>query len=227
MANNLKPQNPRNVFQHQSHPSNLKRPLGGVRQDKGGAKSARLRLRQPSPIKNHHRAELLNTDRDRSQNTFNTKFLAVKATTWLNPRVKAELERRAELTGLSLSKVMATGLEEWVQWKLHAQHEALLYPIIRQIIREELRAFGDRIVFFLMRIAFAAEQSRILITNVLHRILRREGVPETTFTNLVDQSNKMARRNIITKTPQIKSLIEEWNGSWKDETKEEDETGSH
>ncbi len=220
MANNLKPQNSRNVFQHQSHPSNLKRPRDGVWQDKGGEKSARLRLRQPDPVVNHHRAELLNTDKDHSQNTLNKKFLAVKATTWLNPRVKAELERRAELTGLSLSKVMATGLEEWIQWELHKQHEALLYPIIRQIIREELQAFGNRIVFFLMRIAFAAEQSRILITNVLDRILRKEGVPVERFHSLVDQSNKMARRNIVTKTPQIKSLIEEWNGSWKDEAKE-------
>ncbi len=200
----------RDVFQHQSHPSNLKRPHGGVMQDKGGKKSARLRLRQPDPKQNHHRAELLNTEKERSQNTSMRKFLAVKATTWLNPIVKAELERRAEITGLSLSKIMATGLEEWVQWELHKQHEGLLYPILRQMIREELRAFEDRIVFFLMKIAFAAEQARILITNVLHRILKRDGVTDEIFHSLVDQSNKMARRNIVTKTPQIKTLIKEW-----------------
>ena len=94
--------------------------------------------------------------------------------------------------------------------------------MIKQAIREELRTFGNRLVFFLMRIAFASEQARILITNVLDRILRREAVTEKTFTNLVDQSNKMARRNIIHKSPQMKSLLEEWEGLLKHEGKEAD-----
>jgi len=35
------------------------------------------------------------------------------------------------------------------------------------MFREELQAFGHRIVFFLLRIAFSAEQARILVTNSL------------------------------------------------------------
>jgi hypothetical protein len=89
--------------------------------------------------------------------------------------------------------------------------------MLRQIIRDELRTFGNRIVFFLMRIAFASEQARILVTNILDRILRREGVTSDTFSSLVDQSNKMARRNILHKTPQLQSLLEEWEGSVQDE----------
>jgi hypothetical protein len=84
--------------------------------------------------------------------------------------------------------------------------------MLRQIIREELRAFGNRVVFFLMRIAFAAEQARILIANVLHHMLKREGVPQEHFHEMVDQSNKLARRNIIQKTPQLKTLLTEWEG---------------
>lgn len=84
--------------------------------------------------------------------------------------------------------------------------------MLRQIIREELRSFGNRIVFFLMRIAMASEQARILVTNVLHHILKREGVPQERFHELVDQSNKLARRNIIQKTPQLKTLLKEWDG---------------
>jgi hypothetical protein len=148
----------------------------------------------------------------------------VKVSLWVKPVVKAELKRLAGMHGLSLSKTGAAGLEEWVHQQIHAQHEALLYPIIRQIIREELRTFGNRLVFFLMRIAFAAEQSRILITNVLDRILRREGVPVQTFTNLVDQSNKMARRNIIHKTPQLQTLLDEWEGSFREGREEGNRT---
>ncbi len=220
MANNLKPQNSRNVFQHQSHPSNRQRPPGGVRQDKGGEKSARLRLHQPAAVTNSHRADGLSNNRYRLQKAYTSKLLAVKTTSWMNPLVKAELTRRAELSGISLSKVIAVACEEWVHQELHKQNEALMYPAVRAVIREELRAFGDRIVFFLMRIAFSAEQARILVTNILHNALTREGVSDERFHSLVDQSNKMARRNIIQKTPQIKSLIEEWNGSWKDEAKE-------
>jgi len=149
-----------------------------------------------------------------------SKRQTVKVTLWVKSTVKAELERIAEHDHLSLSKVGATGLEEWVHQNIHSQQEALLYPVIRQIIREELRAFGNRIVFFLMRIAFASEQARILITNILDRILRREGAPENTLAKLVDQSNVLAKRNIIKKTGQMKTLFDEWEGSFTDGRKE-------
>lgn len=140
----------------------------------------------------------------------------VKVSLWVKPAVKAELARLAGMDGLTLSKTGATLLEEAIHQKLHIQHALLLQPIIEQTVRKELRVFGNRLVFFLMRIAFASEQARILITNVLDRILRREGVREQTFTSLVDQSNKMARRNIIHKTPQLQSLLDEWEASLKE-----------
>jgi hypothetical protein len=149
-----------------------------------------------------------------------SKRQTVKLTVWMKHPVYEEIQRIAALEQLSLSKIGATALEEWVHQRIHMQHETLLYPIIRQIIREELRSFGNRIVFFLMRIAFAAEQSRILLTNILDRVLRLVNAPEQTFTTLVDQSNKMAQRNIINKSPQIKSLIDEWEGSFKDPREE-------
>ena len=116
-----------------------------------------------------------------------------------------ELERIAAQEGLSLSLLGKTALRQWVHRRLHDRHEALMYPVLRQLLREELRAFGNRLVFFLMRIAFAAEQTRILVTNLLSRVLKHQGAGDEVFTNLVDQSNKMARRNIIAKTPQLKS----------------------
>jgi protein-disulfide isomerase-like protein with CxxC motif len=61
-----------------------------------------------------------------------------------------------------------------------------------------------------MRIAFAAEQTRILTTNILNRFLKHQGVPDATFNNLVDKSNEMAKRNIIARSPEMKSLMQEW-----------------
>src|SRR6266700_120319 len=106
-----------------------------------------------------------------------SKRQTVKLTVWLKPDMYEEIQRIAKHAHLSLSKTGATALEEWVHQQIHRQHETLLYPIIRQIIREELRTFGNRMVFFLMRIAFAAEQSRILITNILDRVLRLVHAP--------------------------------------------------
>ena len=187
--NNAHAQFPQNSFPRQYSRANGQRTRGVVRQDKDMPKFQRVATTQPDPMKRPNRAERLSNDLYRSQNTSMKKWRAEKATTWLNPLVKNELERTAGVWGVSLSKVMAEALEEWVHQHIHKQHETLLYPIIRQIIREELRAFCNRIVFFLMRIAFASEQSRILITNILDRILRREGVTPQTFTTLVDKSN--------------------------------------
>lgn len=153
-------------------------------------------------------------------NKRSSKRQTVKLTVWLKPAVYDEIQRIATHGHLSLSKTGAAALEEWVHQQIHRQHETLLYPIIRQIIREELRTFGNRMVFFLMRIAFAAEQSRILITNILDRLLRLVHAPEQTFTTLVDQSNKMAQRNIINKSPQIKTLIDEWERSFPERREE-------
>ena len=161
----------------------------------------------------------------------NTKVKLIHTTIHLHPLVRAELERIAEQESLSVSKVGAEALAEWIRWKIHQQQEGLLYPIIRQIIREELRAFSNRIVFFLMRIAFSAEQGRILTTNVLKRVLNilwiiRPPMTSTAeekqdfnaiFNSLVADSNLLAQRNIITKTTQMKRLLEEWEASYRDE----------
>jgi hypothetical protein len=217
MTNTVHTQPAQHVFPRQASVANGQQPRSGVGQDKGTPKFQRVASQQPDPLQTSRRATTLNTNTDRSQKSFTGTRKAVKATTWLHPLVKAELERKAAITGLSLSKVMATALEEWVQQDIHAQHDALLYPMIRQIIREELRTFSNRIVFFLMRIAFSAEQARILITNVLDRMSE---VTQESFTSIVDRSHTTARKNIIHKTPQIKTLLEEWEASFADAGKE-------
>ena len=208
------------------------RPRGGVRQDKGVLTNALSDSQEPAPLEKGGRAHFVNKDSPRSQNAprihslSNARVKLVHTTFWLHPLVRAELERIAQCESLTLSQVGATGLDQWVRGRLHAQHEAVLYPVLRQLVRDELRAFGNRIIFFLMRIAFAAEQSRILITNVLHKLTIQMGLPIDNFNKLVDSSNKMARRNIIAHSPEIKRLCEEWEASRGDE-KEDDKTNSN
>jgi hypothetical protein len=191
--------------------------LRGVWQDKSAPSFARVATKQPAPPEKESRAHRTETKTIVFQKRSTTRAKLEHTTLWLHPLVKAELQRKAEQESLSVSSVGAALLEKAIQQDIHSQYSALIQPMMRQIIREELRAFGNRLVFFLMRIAFASEQSRILITNMLDRILRREGAAEGTFTRLVDQSNKMAQRNIIKKTEHMKSLLEEWEGSFKDE----------
>ena len=84
-------------------------------------------------------------------------------------------------------------------------------------MREELLAFGNRIVFFLMKIAFPAEQARILITNVLKWVVKLAGLDLKAYYKMVDDSSSLARKNIIAKTPQIKDLMEKWEGMFTDD----------
>lgn len=214
-------------YPRQSSTRNGQQPRGGVWQDKAVLTFDRIASVQPASVEKVLRSHATETKNPRSQNRSTAKRKTVPLQLWVQPLVKSEIRRTAEREGLSVSKVGAAFLEKAIRQDIHTQHDALIKPMLRQIIREELRAFGNRLVFFLMRIAFASEQSRILITNILDRILRREGVTPETFTNLVDRSNKMARRNIIQKTPQIQSLLEEWEGSLKDEREEGNGTSSN
>lgn len=151
-------------------------------------------------------------------------------TVQISPGVKTALLQLAEQECLSLSTVARTGLEEWVRQKIHQQQEDLFYPKLRQIIHEDRQAAENRIVFFLMSTAFAAEQSRILITNVLKWVLKlfwiigkplikteKQQEFNEIFNSLVDDSKLLAERNIITKTQRMKRLHEEWKATYRDE----------
>ena len=185
-------------------------PVRGVVQDKPLPPTAPIASPQPDPMTNPHRADTTHTMKDRSQNLFTGKFKAVKTTSWMNPLVKAELDRIAKLWGVSLSKVIAVACEDWIHKSIRDQHEAMLYPVMRQVIREELRAFGDRIVHFLMFLAVAIEAARILITNVLDRILIFTGKPDE-YASLVQRSDILARQKVSDKIPYLKTLVQKWN----------------
>jgi len=217
MASNGKPQFVNNVFSLQSNGAAGERFDASVRQDKGVLTNAPFGTNQPAPLGTGSRPRPLGTKVLRAHKNAPAKVKLVHTTLHLHPLVRAELERRAAAEFLSVSRVGAALLETAIRQDIHSQYNSLLQPMLKQIIREELRSFGNRIVFFLMRIAFSAEQARILVTNVLDSLLKREGVSQEHFQELVDQSNKLAKRNIIQKTPQLKSLLKEWDGLYPQE----------
>ena len=162
----------------------------------------------------------MNTNTPRAQKTNPRRVKLQHTTLHLHPLARRVLEQKAAYAQVSLSSLGAQVLYEWALSTIERQHATTLKTELRQIIREELQAFGHRIVFFLMRIAFSAEQARILGTNVLKLVVKLIGGDQKSYHTMVDESGKLARRNIIAKTPQFKTLLEEWDKGEQEAEKE-------
>ena len=126
-------------------------------------------------------------------------------TIWVEPAVKAEVERIAEQEGVSLSAAGAAFLREAVRQKLHVQHAVLLQPIIEQAIRRQMGTLSTRLAWLLVRVAFDAGQTRSLVTNILGR---QAGVSPEVLKTILAGSGKSAKANITRRTPQMTELIE-------------------
>jgi hypothetical protein len=210
MVNTVHTQTEHNVFEPQSSTSNVQQLRSNVWQDKHRPTRDRIASHQPAPHVQMMRPHEMNRNTSRSRKKPIPKRKTVHLSLWVKPVVKAELERIAASEEISISATGGTLLEKALQGHVDMQYGALLRPIIEQAVRQELRSFSNRIVFFLMRIAFSAEQGRILITNVLDRMSE---VTQESFTTIIDKSHTTARKNVIQKTPQIKTLLEEWEQS--------------
>jgi arsenate reductase-like glutaredoxin family protein len=210
------PQSSQNIYPPQTNPTKQPQKSHAVRQDKGFLTKARCAPAQPVPRGGQSRPKELYTHSLRSQNPHPERVKLVHTTFWLHPLVRGEFERIAENEGLSISQVGAAACEEWIRYNIHKQHASLLRTELRHLIREENRRLGNRLVFFNMRNAFSLEQTRILTTKIFEEMMKEKGMSEEKILELIDKSNKMARKNILRKTPQIKSLLEEWEGLFTD-----------
>ena len=118
----------------------------------------------------------------------------------------AELKRIAASEGLSVSATGAAYLEKAMQTHLDLQYGALLQPIIESAIRQQMRSMSTRLAFLLVRVAFASEQTRSLVTNVLGR---QQGVTPSVLNEILDGSSKAAKGKITHRTPQLEEIIAE------------------
>src|SRR6266480_421373 len=210
MMNTAHTQSSHNVFARQRHSANGQQPRRGVWQDNPTPSAARTASPQPAPRKNSMRPQQMNTNRSRSQNNPTAKRKTVHLTLWVKPVVKAELERIAEREGVSVSATGGAFLEQALQQHVDLQYSALLHPIIEQAIAKQMRSYSSRIAMLLVRVAFASEQTRGIVTNILGR---QPGVTPDVLTTILDGSSKTAKGNITRRTPQLESIlteVEQW-----------------
>jgi hypothetical protein len=204
------PQSPMTAQHHSGALAGRERPLRGVGQDKGAPDSAPQNTTQPAPVTEVVRSPQTDTAAGRGQNHLSAKERKVRGSIWMQPKVKLAMLRIAELGGRSFSETCDTALEIFARQKIHDQEEALFEPRFRKIAREENRALGNRLVYFEMRNAIAAEQTRILITDLYKRQLEKEGINQKKIEEKVDQAYNLARSNVLKKSPQLASLLDAW-----------------
>jgi hypothetical protein len=195
-----------------------KRPRGGGWQDKAVLPDGSPASSQPGPDTIVVRASFLDTGSVHSQNDSDAKERLVKGGVWMKPGVKEALESLADQTGLSFSKTAAKGLEIYVRAKIQNQQEALFEPKMQAMMRREIRASDKRHLYFEMRNAIAAEQTRILTTDLYKRQLLKEGMSLKEINTKLDSAYNMARDNLLrkTQTPQLKNLLDAWWRSTED-----------
>jgi hypothetical protein len=167
---------------------------------------------QPGPDTIVARAAVVDSASVRSQNHSDVKERLVKGAVWMKPGVKEALESLADQTGLSFSATAAKGLEIYARAKIQDQQEALFEPKMRTMMRREIRTSDKRHLYFEMCNAIAAEQTRILITDLYKRQLQKEGMSLKVINTKLDNAYNMARDNLLrkTKTPQLKNLLDAW-----------------
>jgi hypothetical protein len=217
--NNGKRQSAKNVFNTQSNSHFQTQTHGDVRQDKGRISSARIGTQQPAPHPKPPRPQTLNRNTPRSQNRPIPKRKTVHLTLWVDPIVNAELQRLAEQEGLTVSKTGSAFLEQALQNNVDMHYSALLEPIIKTAIRKHLFGGFNRLAWLLVRIAFDAEQTRAIVTNILGR---QQGMTEDTLKTILAMSQRTAKGNITRRSPEMRELIdavENWLLS-KDEEQE-------
>jgi hypothetical protein len=193
------------------------------RQDKGVLIDARAVAHQPDPRQKGSRARAVNTESPRAQKTHPARVKLQHTTLHLHPLARKVLEQEAADAQVSMSSLGAQVMYDWALSTIKRQQETTLKAELRQIIREELQAFGHRLIYFLRRIAFSDEHARLLITNAIKILLQSRGkYDETHFRTLIDTTAKTAKRNILRNNPEMKADLA---GYWASFTAEGHEDG--
>lgn len=220
MKNNFTQRIIRNIFENRQSRGGEKKSHGGVRQDKYVLSRERVAAAQVVTDLSSPRTQPVTPKLLRSRNGSSTKRKRTYIMLWVEPVVKAELERRAQRNGLSVSATGATLLKRALQQNIDMEYGALLEPIIRQEIRRQMANFSSRIALLLARNAFSSEQTRNLVTNILARQPEAPQMSEDTLNRILDSSADAAKHKITAKTPQLERILTEIKGWFKEKLEE-------
>jgi hypothetical protein len=181
----------------------FKRSLRDVRQDNIASLSGRAASSQAYQPETGARTRLARTNSDRSKK-HSTRRQTVPAVGWVTRPISLEIDRIAQCEGITRSKTVATLLSEACRQRLHVQHAVLQRTIIEEAIARQMAKERARIASLLVRVAFDANQTRTLATNILGRQPRMS--PER-MTTILDASFRKAKKDITERSPQIDDLI--------------------
>lgn len=209
MTNNKSPQNSENGLTEPTKSRLNNNTHGDVRQDKDARTRDHAASRQPDQVKKFTRSRGNSLKPHARHTSGSTTRQVVNITLWVKPIVKEELTRRAQKNGISLSSAGSAILERALQQTIDMEYGTLLEPVIRQEIRKQISAYSERIALLLVRNAFASEQTRHLVTNILSRQPDQHRMAPSTLEDILDASAKGARQKILLKTPQLESILKE------------------
>jgi hypothetical protein len=194
---------------------------GDVRQDKRAKTSARTATAQPARSHIPMRAEQTDTKTPRSQITPKARKPKEKLTLWIDPIVKAEVQRRATREGLSESEAGAALLKKGMQVDIDMSYGALLPPVFENVLRRYMAARDNRMASLLVRACIAIEQTRGVAVNILGRqpAKTQNVLKPDVLNDILDRSLDDAKKKITNRSPELKELIKELNRWIVDEEK--------
>jgi hypothetical protein len=162
----------------------------------------------------------MTTKKPRSQNPTVPKRRTTQLTLWVEPRVKAEILRRAAESGgkLTASSVAAALLRRGMQIDLDMEYGALLTPVFESILKRYMTARDNRLASLLVRACISIEQTRSLTVNVL---ARQPKISPAVLNDILDHSLDGAKKKLTNRSADLKDLIKELNSYLLDEEKGE------
>ncbi len=184
MVNTKQPQSPGNVFQHQSHPSNLQRPPGGVRQEERATMSARPAFTQPYRFNRIQRSLLMEKKLSRTHSPNSGDGKREPLTIWIHPIAKILTQKKANSEKLSLSQTGAAIYERAIQADIDMQYGALLEPVFERGMAKNLRE-EEKQTLLLARLTYEVGQIRGMVTNILGRT---QGVNQEILATIIKKS---------------------------------------
>ena len=130
--------------------------------------------------------------------------------------IRDSIARIAHQQGLSISAAGKSFLDKALQQHLDIEYAGLIQPVIESAIKKEMQAYSNRLAFLLVRVAFASEQTRSLVTNILSR---QPDLPAEVLNDILDRSAEAAKSKITQKNPELEQAIAEVKGWFEKEKK--------
>jgi len=141
-----------------------------------------------------------------------TEPLTLHVPTALKDRIR-EIAKRESVQSpdhrpISLSEVGGRYLSRGLQHHIDMQYGALWEPIMQRIVEKEMREFRLQLRWLLVRVAFDANQTRSLVTNILSM---QPGVTTKVRDSILEQTADAAKMNVIMRSPKLAGLVEAYD----------------